>query len=175
MPADTFSGHQLYANSLIVGAVDFIFGQTALAWFENVDIRTIAQGCVTASGRSVADNPSWYVISRSSVAGVNDSIPAGSNYLGRPWGSFARVVFQETYLGDVIAPAGWREWSTNSPNTENVMFAEFMNCGPGSAWEEGPRANFSEQLDAPVKSESILGRNYRDEWWVDGSYLDMRA
>jgi hypothetical protein len=58
------TGNQLYAKSLITGAVDFIFGQTATAWFENVDIRTIASGCITASGRAPASNPSWYMINK---------------------------------------------------------------------------------------------------------------
>ncbi|SPQ25674.1 27339075-7534-4851-a438-cd15d811421d [Thermothielavioides terrestris] len=166
------TGLQLYAKSLIVGAVDFIFGQTALAWFEGVDIRTIATGCVTASGRDSATNPSWYVISRSSVAGINDTIPAGINYLGRPWRSFARVVFQETYLGNVIAADGWKEWSTSTPNTANVTFAEYNNYGPGSVQHEGPRASFSEQLTARIPIRSILGNNFQDEWWVDTKYLD---
>jgi hypothetical protein len=65
-------------------------------------------------------------------------------------------------------------WSTavnGSTNIQNVTFAEFGNYGPGSVLEEGPRANFSEQLSAPVEIESILGENYRDEWWVDMSYM----
>jgi pectinesterase len=79
------TGNQLYAKSLIVGAIDFIFGQTATAWFDQVDIRTIATGCVTASGRASATNPSWYVINNSTVDGINSTIAAGINYLGRPW------------------------------------------------------------------------------------------
>ncbi|KAL2127230.1 hypothetical protein VTI74DRAFT_11066 [Chaetomium olivicolor] len=166
------TGIQLYAKSLIVGAVDFIFGQSALAWLEGIDIRTIATGCVTASGRNSESNPSWYVISRSNVSGINDTIPTGINYLGRPWGSFARVVFQETYLGNVIAAQGWKQWSASTPNTGNVTFAEYNNYGPGSVQQEGPRAGFSEQLTAPVSIRSILGDNFKNEWWVDTSYLD---
>ena len=167
------TGNQLYAQSLITGAVDFIFGQTATAWLQSIDIRTIATGCITASGRAAATNPSWYVINGSNIAGINDSIPAGDNYLGRPWEPFARVVFQYCYLSDVIAPAGWSVWSTTpgESNIENVTFAEYMNYGPGSVLEEGPRANFSEQLDAPITIESILGNAYMDEWWVDLSYM----
>lgn len=84
-------------------------------------------------------------------------------------------MFQYTYLGDVIAPAGWRVWSTSvggATNIQNVTFGEFANYGPGSILEEGPRANFSEQLAAPVTIDSILGAAYEDEWWVDLSYLD---
>jgi len=165
------TGNQLYVKNLIVGAVDFIFGQTATAWLEQCDIRTIATGCITASGRAAATNPSWYVINNSNIDGINSSIPAGTNYLGRPWEPFARVVFQNSYLGAIIQPAGWSIWSTTTPNTENVTFAEYDNFGPGSVLEEGPRANFSEQLDAPMTIESILGSEYTSEWWVDTSYF----
>lgn len=118
-----------------------------------------------------ATDPSWYVINNSSVAGINSSIPAGTNYLGRPWESFARVVFQNTYLSEVIAPAGWSIWSTSTPNTGNVTFDEYNNYGPGSVLDEGPRANFSQQLNASITIESILGDAYENEWWVDLSYF----
>lgn len=45
------TGSQLYSKSLIVGAIDFIYGQMVTAWFDQVDIRVIAAGCITASGR----------------------------------------------------------------------------------------------------------------------------
>lgn len=111
--------------------MDFIFGQTAQAWFDQIDIRTIAAGCVTASGRA-ENNTSWYVINNSSVMGINSTVDAeaGLNYLGRPWGAFARVTFQETYLSDVIAPAGWSVWSTsnndNDTRISNVTFSEYQ-------------------------------------------------
>ena len=163
------TGNQLYAKSLITGAVDFIFGQTATAWLDQIDIRTVGQGCVTASGRA-ANNTSYYVINNSTVDGINSTIPAGDNYLGRPWHAWARVAFQYTYLGPVITPAGWSIWSTSTPNTQNVTFAEYQNYGPGSYPTEGPRANFSEQLDSPVLIGDILGEAWEDEWWVDLSY-----
>ncbi|KAJ9629768.1 hypothetical protein H2203_002149 [Taxawa tesnikishii (nom. ined.)] len=156
------TGTQLYARSLILGAIDFIFGQTAQAWLDSITILTIAKGCITASGRADATNPSWYVINNSTVSGVNASVEAmaGINYLGRPWESFARVTFQNTYLSDVINPAGWSVWSTTTPNTGNVTFEEFANYGPGSATEEGPRANFSSQISEPRRIEEILGTGW---------------
>ena len=167
------TGTQVYAKSIITGAIDFIFGQTALAWLENIDIRTIATGCITASGRNSSDNPSRYVITNSSVASINASIEAqaGLNYLGRPWGVFARVVFQYTYLSDVITPAGWSIWNLDAERTSNVTFAEWDNYGRGSYPTEGPRANFSEQLTGPIAREDVLGAAYEDEWWVDMTYL----
>ncbi|TVY83246.1 Pectinesterase [Lachnellula suecica] len=162
-------GNQLYAKCLIVGAVDLIFGQDATAWFENVDIRVNGNGFITASGRDSADNPSWYVINNSDVAAIDSSIPAGDSSLGRPWKAFARVVVQNTFLGDVIKAAGWDAWSSASDgNTPNSTLAEFGNTGPGS---EGTRASFSKKLDEAVSFESILGSEYKSEWYVDSAYL----
>ncbi|KAK5138425.1 hypothetical protein LTR08_000011 [Meristemomyces frigidus] len=168
------TGKQLYAKSKITGAVDFIFGQHAQAWLEGIDIRTVAAGCITASGRNATNDTSFYVISQSTVAGINATVDAqaGLNYLGRPWGIFARVVFQYTYLSEVINPAGWSIWDpAPMERISNVTFAEFANYGPGSFPTEGPRANFSEQLTEPVVREEILGDGYEEEWWVDMRYL----
>jgi hypothetical protein len=36
------------------------------------------------------------------------SAAKGSSFLGRPWGDYARVVFQNSNLGNVITAAGWQ-------------------------------------------------------------------
>ena len=41
----------------------------------------------------------------------------------------ARVVFTNSVLGSHINPAGWSIWSTATPNTDHVLFAEFGNTG----------------------------------------------
>jgi len=134
---------------------------------------TIAAGCVTASGRTSETDPSWYVINNSSIRGVNASVEAeaGINYLGRPWRNFSRVTVQSTYLSDVVNPAGWSIWNGGDEQTSNVTYEEYANYGPGSFPTEGPRANFSVQIDQPRTIDFILGEGYRDEWWVDTSYL----
>ncbi|TGO44078.1 hypothetical protein BCON_0618g00030 [Botryotinia convoluta] len=165
------AGYQLYAKCLIVGAIDFIFGEKALAWFEKNDIRTIANGAITASGRTSADVDSWYVINNSNIANLNSSLTPYNNYLGRPWRDYARVVFQNSYLGNNIIAAGWQEWSTSSPNTDGVTFGEYNNFGPGSVREEGPRANFSSQLTAPIDITTVLGTSFTSEFYYDASYM----
>jgi hypothetical protein len=74
----------------------------------------------------------------------------------------------------VIAPAGWRPWSTavnGVTNIENVTFAEYGNSGPGSVLKEGPRADFSEELNEPIAIETVLGDAWADEWWVDLNFM----
>ena len=169
------SGSQLYANSLIAGAVDFIFGQSATAWFEKVDIRVVNKGHITASGRGDSGNPSRYVFNNANVQGISETVPGpAKNSLGRPWGAYARVMWQNSYLSDVIRPLGWDVWSTKpgaDPHTQHVTLQEFNNSGPGSMKSEGPRAEFSSQATKAISIESILGPKFRDQWWVDTNYL----
>ncbi|PYI32251.1 pectinesterase [Aspergillus indologenus CBS 114.80] len=164
------TGNQLYINSYIEGAVDFIFGQHARAWFQNVDIRVVegpTSASITANGRTSETDTSYYVINKSTVAAKEgDDVAEGTYYLGRPWSEYARVVFQQTSMTNVINSLGWTEWSTSTPNTEYVTFGEYDNTGAGS---EGTRASFAEKLDAKLTITDILGSNYTS--WVDTSYF----
>ncbi|KAE8131450.1 pectin lyase fold/virulence factor [Aspergillus pseudotamarii] len=165
------SGNQVYAHTLIEGAVDFIFGQHARAWFHDCDIRVLkgpSSGYITANGRSSETDSSYYVIHKSSVAAADgNDVPSGTYYLGRPWSQYARVLFQKTSMTDVINSAGWSEWSTTQANTENVTFAEYGNTGAGA---KGTRASFSEKLSEPVSISTILGSDWTQ--WVDTSYIN---
>lgn len=118
------TGNQVYGKCYIEGAVDFIFGQHAVAWIDSSDIRVSAGGgAITANGRASSSDPSYYVINKSSVdISQGASVGTGTVYLGRPWSEYARVVFQNTVLGGIINGAGWEIWSTSTPNTADVTF-----------------------------------------------------
>jgi pectinesterase len=158
-------GRQIYAKSYINGAVDFIFGLRASAWFHDVDIETIGTGYITANGREAANNTSFYVFDQCKVNGKSG---VNSTYLGRPWRPFSRVVFQESYLGDVVRAEGWSKWDAVQ-SVENVRYGEYKNFGPGTS--VSTRANFSSQLEKSVQAEEILGKGFEREGWVDTSYL----
>ncbi|CAK7231788.1 hypothetical protein SBRCBS47491_008048 [Sporothrix bragantina] len=162
------TGNQVYAGCYIEGAVDFIFGQHARIWITKSEIAvTAGGGCITANGRSSATDVSYYVIDQSTVSAASGaSVAADSVYLGRPWSEYARVCFQETSLSSIINPAGWTQWSTSEPNTEDVTFEEYDNTGTGAS---GTRASFSTKLTSAVSISSILGSDYAT--WVDANYV----
>lgn len=162
------TGNQVYAKCQIVGAVDFIFGQHARTWIDNSDLRVVAGGgAITANGRSSSSDTSYYVINKCSVAAASSStVGEGTVYLGRPWSEYARVDFQRTILSDIINSAGWEEWSSSSPNTEDVTFEEYGNTGDGAS---GNRASYATTLSSAITISTILGSDYAD--WVDTSYL----
>ncbi|EGZ17636.1 hypothetical protein PHYSODRAFT_262481, partial [Phytophthora sojae] len=153
-------GANLYAKSYISGAIDFIFGQVANAWFESCDIVALDEGHFTANGRNSDTNPSTFVFNNARVSGL---AAPGTVYLGRPWQPYARVIFQNSELSEVINPAGWELWEDN--NTANVYFRECNNSGVGAATEK--RVDFSGMLAKPVTIAEVLGEKFKSEWWVD--------
>ncbi|KAG2781610.1 hypothetical protein PC129_g11289 [Phytophthora cactorum] len=157
-------GPALFAKSYISGAIDFIFGMYGKTWFESCDIESVGKGCVTANGRTDNSNPSEYVFNNARVFGSKP----GQAFLGRPWRPYARVVFQNSELSDVINPAGWQLWNGDS-NTANVYFKEYKNRGAGAA--TNMRAKFSGPLQKPVAVTEVLGSGYQSAWWVDKSFM----
>jgi pectinesterase len=162
------TGSQVYAKCYIEGAVDFIFGQHAVAWIDGSTIAvSAAKGAVTASGRASSSDASYYVINKSTIAAKSGvSITSGSVYLGRPWGAYARVIVQNTALSAIINSAGWEVWSTSDTRTSGVTFEEYGNTGTGAS---GTRASFSSKLSSAVTIKTILGSSYTS--WVDTTYL----
>ena len=165
------TGAQLYAKCYIEGATDFIFGQTADAWFESCSIGVLATsyGTITASGRSSNDG-GYYVINNSDIAAASgQAVGDGAFYLGRPWGDYARVIVQSTEMSSVINAAGWHIWNTGDERTQFVTFEEYNNNGAGAS---GTRASFSEKISAAVSISTVLGSSYTSARYVDTSYLE---
>ncbi|KAK7543879.1 pectinesterase-like protein [Phyllosticta citricarpa] len=161
-------GNQIYAKSYIEGATDFIFGQVAMAWFENCTIGVLAasKGYVTANG---AESPgdSYYVINKSTVqAASGQSVESGAYYLGRPWRPHGKVVFQNSELSNVINPAGWVEWNEGDSRTDGVFFGEYGNTGEGASTSS--RASFSKQLSAAVSISDVIS-DYSS--WADKTFI----
>lgn len=136
----------------------------ASAWFDKVHIETLGPGYITANGRDAANNTSVFVFNQADVRGVSG---ANSTYLGRPWRPWSRVLFQRSYLGDVVKPEAWSRWD-KVQSVENVVFEEYKNHGPGAT---GPRANFSSQLTKAVKIDDLFGHTFGTEHWVDVNFL----
>lgn len=122
-----------------------------------------------ANGRDSDSNVSFYVFNNSSIAAASGhKVANGAYYLGRPWRDHARVVFQHTSMSAVINSAGWKEWSSSSPQTCCVLYGEYGNTGAGAA---GTRASFSKKLSAPVQITEILGNDFETAGFFDARYI----
>ncbi|KAK8130522.1 pectinesterase precursor [Apiospora kogelbergensis] len=161
-------GSQYYRNCMITGATDFIFGQNAVSWFDQCDIRVRNGGYyITANGRDSASNPSYYVFNRCDIRpGSGESVGAGSYYLGRPWRTYSRVVFQSTAMSNVINGAGWHDWNGDQ-DLGNIYYGEYSNTGAGAS---GSRVGWSKKLSSAVSISTVLGGDYASQPWYDGGY-----
>ncbi|GLB38096.1 hypothetical protein LshimejAT787_0411470 [Lyophyllum shimeji] len=163
-------GNQFYGHCYIEGAVDYIFGQHARAFFHKNTIASVEAGAITADGPTSSSDNSIFVINQSTIT----TSPAATRsltglvYLGRPWTQYARVVYTSCSLGSLINGAGWEPWSSSAPNTANVLFAEYASTGAGAA---GTRASFSKKLssNAGYTAADVLGSDWTS--WVDQAYV----
>ncbi|KAG8622799.1 hypothetical protein KVT40_009310 [Elsinoe batatas] len=121
------AGWQYYSNCYMEGAVDFIFGNGA-AWFGECTIASAGGGYVTASSRTLSDDPAWYVFDHSTITAKSGVNVDGKVYLGRPWRVFARVIYQYSTLTKVVNAAGWAPMADNA----TPVFMEFQNTGDGA-------------------------------------------
>ncbi|KAM3068308.1 hypothetical protein ACMFMG_009448 [Clarireedia jacksonii] len=163
------TGSQFFSRCYIEGAVDFIFGITGQSWFQGCTLGVLRSASViTAQGRTSSSTTGYFVFDKAKVivGSGGASAAKGSSFLGRPWGNYARVVFQNSNLGNVITAAGWQAWNSTQ-DTSNVYFAEYANTNAA-----GTRVSFAKSLSSAVGISTILS-NYAS--WVDSAYLGLSA
>jgi pectin methylesterase-like acyl-CoA thioesterase len=150
---------QLYAHCYIEGTTDFIFGP-ATAWFEQCTIRSKRNSYVTAAS-TPQDHEFGYVFNRCTLEADSG---ISKVYLGRPWRSYAAVLFVRCTLGAHILPAGWHNW--NAPDRElTARYAEHANTGAGA--DTTHRVPWSRQLSATeTERYTMLNVLKRCDSWI---------
>lgn len=150
--AERINGRHYYHNCFIRGDIDFIFG-SATAYFENCEIFAqktekapapdedghIIYSYITAA--STAEGQEYgYVFNNCKITGNTGK---GGAYLGRPWRNYAKTVFMNCFLDDIIHKKGWHDWN-KADSHETIFYAEYNNYGPGFVPDE--RAGFARLL-----------------------------
>ncbi|KAE9398663.1 pectin lyase-like protein, partial [Gymnopus androsaceus JB14] len=164
-------GNQYYGFCYIEGAVDFIFGQHARAFFQKNTIASVGPGTITADGPDSKTDGLCECGPSSPTSKIDHlflHFLTGQVFLGRPWTEFATVAFTSCSLSSIINPAGWEIWSTATPNTADVTFAEYENTGAGAA---GTRASFVTKITSndAYNVGVVLGADWAT--WVDQSFV----
>lgn len=121
-----YASRQYYYKCYIEGTVDFIFGSST-AVFDDCEIFCKKAGYITAS--SSPDTSKYgYVFLNSKITG---DAPASSFLLGRPWRPYAKSVFINCSLSEVIRAEGWNNWGKES-NEKTAFYAEYKSTGLGA-------------------------------------------
>ncbi|XP_042067190.1 pectinesterase 1-like [Salvia splendens] len=135
-----YRGRHFFKDCYIEGTIDFIFGRGKSIYL-NSEIHVIPGdriAYITAQQRSSDEEATGYVFVHCSVTGSGQIA-----FLGRAWYPYARVVFANSFLSDVVNPQGWSN-NKDPNNNRTVFFGEFKNEGPGSNFEG--RVTFAKQL-----------------------------
>ena len=136
-------GMQLYYNCWIEGRTDYVFGQNAIAYFENCDIWTIGAGDKTNGGYVVAQKPSasdyYYVFNNCRFDG-DGNVTDGTVALGRPWGAEMKMVVMNSYISGKYSKkahtagttAGQRYCTMSNVDPDPTKMLEYNNTGEGA-------------------------------------------
>ncbi|KAF5336302.1 hypothetical protein D9758_014482 [Tetrapyrgos nigripes] len=115
------NGSTYVVDSVIYGQTDYLFG-FGTAWFQNIILanRACGGGIVAWKGTNLTDAPD---------ANASTTLDC---FLGRPWNDLSTTVFLNTFMENIIQPAGWTPFGGDRPVIMNTTFyAEFNSTGPG--------------------------------------------
>ncbi|KAK7464914.1 hypothetical protein VKT23_006122 [Stygiomarasmius scandens] len=164
-------------DSVIYGQTDYLFG-FGTAWFQNIILanRACGGGIVAWKGTNLTDAPGnrygAYIadsrIIRSPDANASVTLDC---FLGRPWNDLAVTVFLNTFMEDIIQPAGWTPFGSDRPVIMNTTFyAEFNSTGPGG--DTSDRIPLEHILTAEEASNFTLDKVFLENPdWIDFEYL----
>lgn len=145
-PSQSRDIRQYFKNCYIEGTTDFIFG-AATAVFQNCEIYAKESATYLTAASTPEGKKFGFVFIDCKITG--DANPQ-SVYLGRPWRPFAKTVFVNTEINNVIKPEGWHNW--NKPDAEKTSFyGEYNSKGIGANSEK--RVSWSHQLSKKEAKE----------------------
>lgn len=128
-----------FKNCYIEETTDFIFG-AATAVFKSCIIYAKESATYVTAASTPQGKRFGFVFIDCKITG--DAKPQ-SVYLGRPWRPFAKTVFINTEISNIIKPEGWHNW--NKPDAEKTTFyGEYKSKGIGANPEK--RVFWSHQL-----------------------------
>ncbi|KAL4589365.1 hypothetical protein LXL04_002271 [Taraxacum kok-saghyz] len=177
------SFRQFFRECDIYGTVDYIFGNAAVVFQGcNIISRSPMPGqytVIAAQSRDSPDQQTGISFQNCSILGTEDLrarssaiVSSSSNFtevksfLGRPWRTYSRTVFMESYIDELIDPIGWIQWSEDE-GLENLYYGEYGNTGPGSKVDgraKWPGYHVMDYYDATnfTVSEFIAGEEWLD-------------
>ena len=106
-------GHrQFYKECFITGIIDFICGNAATVFqFYQLVARQPRKGqsnVITAQSRASKDVKSGFSFRKCNISTSSDlDTTTVKTYLGRPWGIYSTTAVLQSFIGDLVDPAGW--------------------------------------------------------------------
>jgi pectin methylesterase-like acyl-CoA thioesterase len=180
-------GYAWFWRSLVAGNVDFIWGSSQAALFEESEIRSVGDTSNASSGgyilqaRAANAGDKGYVFLNSRLTHgpgpgpLHGDVPAGATYLARSAGNPAywdNVAFINTKMDAHIATVGWAGLGVNGQPAPNPAVA-----GAASGWREygsttlaGDPINLAARVGGFQLSASDVAAGFADRAKVFAAY-----
>ncbi|KAL3506388.1 hypothetical protein ACH5RR_031770 [Cinchona calisaya] len=162
-------GRHYFKLCTIQGAVDFIFG-AGQSIYERCTISVVAgalgglTGFITAQGRQEQSDPSGFIFKNCNVIGN------GKTYLGRPWRKYARVIFYNTSMSNIVVPQGWNAWSSIGHENQ-LTFAEHECRGVGA--NTSKRVSWEQKLSIQMVKMLTSLTFIDNDGWINSQAFNM--
>ncbi|CAM6074824.1 unnamed protein product [Sphagnum tenellum] len=146
------NGRHYFESSLIVGSIDFIFGN-GRSLYRGCHLLEVADsfGSLSAQKRNESRMHTGFSFLDCRVDGQGLQI-----YLGRAWGNFSRTVYSYTYMNDIIYPGGWSDFGFPQRDHQ-VFFGQYKCYGPGANTSQ--RVPWAMSL-TPTQAKPFLSVNF---------------
>ncbi|RBR24242.1 uncharacterized protein FIESC28_02975 [Fusarium coffeatum] len=158
------NGNLFAYNSLFTGNIDMIWGSGAGYFLKSTIAPNKDKIALTANKKGTNTGPNGFVFDQCTITPA-DGASFSTIYLGRPWDQFARVAYIQSDLSASIAAVGWTGWTKSDPRTDNVIFGEYDNTGPGAS--TSGRASFAKQLSDEDVAQFQLGTFFPSTSWIN--------
>jgi pectinesterase len=146
---------QYYKDCYIEGTVDFIFGWSN-AFFDHCEIFCKDAGFITAAS-TPQESAFGFTFYNCMITG---SAEPASVYLGRPWRPYAKTIFIECQMSEVVKAEGWDPWGSEDKK-KTAFYAEYNNSGIGA--DLNGRVEWSKVL-TPKQAEIYSLENVMGDW-----------
>lgn len=140
-------GNHYYEKCWIEGHTDYIFGQDAIAYFNDCDIYSIGAGASVSNGGYVtalkptdSGNTKYYFVYNNCRFDADENTMKGSVALGRAWGAGMKMVVINSTISEKFSTAAHTATTTNGqryctmsgnePKPGNML--EYGNTGAGA-------------------------------------------
>lgn len=157
--------HQYYYKCYITGNVDFIYGNSGMALFNDCDIvfrynANKNSGYITAMKNDLTTD--YGALFNECRITAESGCSGTKYYLGRPWGEEAATTYIDCYMSGIInRNIGWTTWGGKEFSTDEAAFAktrfyEYGSYGTG-AMVNLYRRQISDTQAAAMLSTAGLG------------------
>ncbi|VVB06987.1 unnamed protein product [Arabis nemorensis] len=92
-------------------------------------------------------------------------------YLGRPWRPYSRTILINSFIDDLIDPAGWLEWNKGD-RLDKLYYGEYMNKGPGAnVTNRVKRPGYRRIKNAAEAAKFTVGPFIKGKAWLNSTFI----